>query len=210
MKYWYSWKYKNLTFLTLGLLVTFILYKQEAFHQFLLQLGGLGYIGAFIAGMLFVSIFTTSIGVLVLLILAEQLPFLPLGIVAGAGAITGDILIFKFVRDGLLAELKLFKDTLEDKVEDAIEEVEFIDEKVHSRKLKLLKKKLKLLLHTKYFGWFLPALGVAILTSPLPDEMGVGLIGISKLQTYQLFLMLLIVKPLSVFLVLAAALIVKP
>jgi len=190
----------------MGLLFTVALYTQPWFHQVLAQMGTLGYVGAFIAGLLFVSIFTVSTGVLILLVLAAQLPLIPLGLVGGLGAIVGDLIIFKFVRDGLMGELRLVKEN----IKDELEEIDFIDEHINNRKAKRLKKNIKALLHTKYFSWILPSLGVAILMSPLPDEMGVGLMGASKIRTYQLLLMLMIIKPLSVFLVISASTVIKP
>lgn len=206
MTRWHAWKYKNITFLIIGLLVTFLLYQQEAFHQFLKSFGTLGYLSAFLAGMMFVSIFTVTTGALILLVLAEQLPLIPLGLIAGGGAILGDFLIFKFVRDGLAGELALVKEN----IKDEIEEVDFIDESLHSKTARHLKKNFKALLHTQYFSWIMPAMGLAILTSPFPDEMGVGLMGISKIKPYHLLMILAIIKPVSVFLVITAATFIKP
>lgn len=206
MTQWHSWKYKNLTFLILGLLATLFLYQIEPFHQLLKQLGALGYIGAFIAGILFVSIFTVSTGVLILLILAEQLPLIPLGIIGGLGAIVGDLLIFKFVKDGLMGEIKL----VEENIKDELKSIEFIDDHINNRSAKRFRKHMLALLHTRYFSWILPATGVLILTSPLPDEMGVGLMGMSKIKTYQLLLLLFAIKPASVFLVILSSFVIKP
>lgn len=206
MARWSSWKYKNLTFLVLGVLITILLYSQEGFHDLLLNMGALGYLGAFLAGMLFVSIFTVTTGVLILLVLAEQLPLIPLGIIGGLGAVAGDLLIFKFVRDGLSRELKLVKEN----VQDELEEIDVIDNTLNNKSVRHFKKHFKALLHTRYFSWILPAMGVAILTSPLPDEMGVGLMGISKIKTYQLLILLAIIKPASIFLVISASAVIKP
>ena len=63
--------YKNLTVVGIGLILAISLSQVEAFHSFLLQLGGFGYIGAFIAGIFFVFTFTVATSALVLLILAE-------------------------------------------------------------------------------------------------------------------------------------------
>ena len=48
-------------------------FLSKGFHSFLLHLGNFGYIGAFIAGILFVSTFTVATSALVLLVLAETL-----------------------------------------------------------------------------------------------------------------------------------------
>ena len=66
-------KYKNIIILLLSIFFALILSRFEEFHSFLLNLGNFGYIGAFIAGMLFVSTFTVATGAVVLLVLAEKL-----------------------------------------------------------------------------------------------------------------------------------------
>jgi hypothetical protein len=63
---WEHYKYKNLTFFFISLVFAYFIFQFEAFHIFLLGLGELGYIGAFLAGILFVSTFTVSTAAVVL------------------------------------------------------------------------------------------------------------------------------------------------
>ena len=56
--------------------------------------------------MLFVSTFTAATGALVLLILAEKLSPLELGLIAGLGATITDFMIFHFIKDGLMGEIE--------------------------------------------------------------------------------------------------------
>ena len=106
MRSWKSYRYKNLTFLFLSLLLALYLFRNETFHSYLLHLGNLGYIGAFIGGVLFVSTFTVATATLILLVLAEGLNPIEIGVIAGAGAVVGDVLIFRFIKDGLTSEVK--------------------------------------------------------------------------------------------------------
>jgi hypothetical protein len=103
----HKWKYKNLTFLLLSLVLAFFVLRNEALHAFLLHLGNLGYVGAFFAGMLFVSTFTVATGAIILLVLAETLSPIEIGVIAGLGAVAGDFVIFRFVKDDLVGEIKL-------------------------------------------------------------------------------------------------------
>ncbi|MEK7559055.1 MAG: hypothetical protein AAB521_02010, partial [Patescibacteria group bacterium] len=73
MKSWHRLKYKNLTLLFFSIILAVFLSRLEGFHTLLLNLGSFGYIGAFIAGILFVSTFTVATGAVVLLVLAEKL-----------------------------------------------------------------------------------------------------------------------------------------
>ena len=180
------WKYKNLTAVFIGIVVAIILSQNETFHSFLLHLGNFGYIGAFIAGILFVSTFTVATSALVLLVLAETLSPIEIGLIAGLGAVVGDMLIFRLIKDNLTYE-----------IEDIYNHMD-------------RKKHLKKLFHSKYFNWMLPVIGSIIIASPLPDEIGVSLIGISKMNTFKFILISYILNSIGIFLIVSASVVVKP
>ena len=179
-------KYKNIVIVVISLVFAFVLSRVDAFHSLLLSLGGLGYIGAFIAGILFVSTFTVATGSLILLILAETLSPIELGLIAGLGAVVGDLLIFRFIKDGLAEEIELVYNK--------------IDGGPHLKKL----------LHSKYFNWMLPVMGAIIIASPLPDELGVNLMGLSKISTSRFILLSYFLNSLGIFLVVSASVFIKP
>lgn len=182
----HKWKYKNLTIVFFSIVLTIILYKSASFHSFLLHLGNLGYIGAFIAGIFFVWTFTAATGALILLILAETLLPIEIGLIAGLGAVVGDLLIFRLVKDNLAGE-----------VEDIYNHVDH-------------KKHLKKLFHSRYFNWMLPLLGAVIIASPLPDEVGVSLMGISKMSTVKFSILSYVLNSIGIFLIILASIIIKP
>lgn len=186
MSYWKSWRYKNLTVFFISLIVAFFLSANESFHTFLLGLGSFGYLSAFIAGILFVSTFTLATGAVILLVLAEQLSPIEIGIIAGFGAVIGDLTIFRFIKDNLIQELEIIYDHL--------------DGDHHFNKV----------LHSKYFSWTLPVIGAIIIASPLPDEIGVSLMGIAHMKTYQFLLISFILNAIGIFLVVSASVIIKP
>lgn len=181
----HHYKYKNLTLLTIGLAIAFFLYQFESFHTFLLSFGSWGYLGAFIAGFLFVSSFSAATGILILLVLAEKLLPLEIALLAGLGAVCGDLLIFRFVKD------------------DLIEEIRPVFERFGG-------KHVALLLHTKYFSWSLPLIGALIIASPLPDEVGVSLMGISKMSTVKFLTLSFVLNSLGILFVISASTVVKP
>lgn len=186
MAYFHRWKYQNLTFLLISIIVAFFVSRYEPLHSFLLSLGDFGYIGAFVAGILFVSTFTIATGAIILLVLAEQLSPIEIGIVAGVGAVFGDFVIFRFVKDSLAKEVQSIYD--------------HIDGKHHIRRV----------FHSKYFSWSVPVIGAIIIASPFPDEIGVSLMGISKMKTYKFLLISFILNAIGIFLIVSASKIVKP
>lgn len=185
MEYWKSFRYKNVTYLILSIFFALLLSRYEAFHSFLLNIGNLGYIGAFLAGALFVSTFTVSIGILILFILAEKLSPLEIGAIAGLGAVLGDFTIFRFVKDNLLEEITPIYNRLGGTHITAV-------------------------LHTKYFSWTLPLVGAIIIASPFPDEIGVSLMGIAKMKMYQFLLISFVLNSIGIFLVVSVGSIIKP
>ncbi len=169
-----------------SVVVAIILSRIELFHYLLLHLGSFGYLGAFIAGMFFVSTFTVATSALILLILAETLSPLEIGLIAGLGAVVGDMLIFRLVKDNLTNE-----------IEDIYNHV---DKKKHFKKL----------FHSKYFNWMLPVLGSIIIASPLPDELGVSLMGISKINPVKFIFLSYILNSIGIFLIVSASAFIKP
>ena len=178
-------KYTNLFLVLLSIIAAFTLSRAEVFHSFLFNLGNYGYVGAFIAGILFVSTFTVATGGLILLVLAETLSPVEIALIAGAGAVVGDILIFHIVKDNLSGELvDLYK--------------------------QFGGRHFTHLLHSKYFRWTLPVLGALIIASPLPDELGVSLMGISQMNTLKFIPISFFLNSLGIFLILSASVFIKP
>ena len=181
MKKWHRYHYKNLTYLWISIIIAILLFKNQSFHSFLLHLGNYGYIGAFIGGILFVSTFTVSIGTVILFNLAEYLNPFEIALIAGIGAVAGDMTIFQFVRiKGLVDEIKHFFHYFGS-------------------------DKLKHLIHTKYFGWTLPVIGAIIIASPLPDELGIGLMGIAHMKTWKFMIVSFLLNSLGIFIVVSSA-----
>jgi hypothetical protein len=172
-------------YLLLSIIFAVFLSFYEPFHTFLLHLGKLGYLGAFIAGVLFVSTFTVATGIIILLVLAESLSPVELGIIAGFGAVFGDYVIFRFIKDNLL------------------EEITPIYTKIGGTHLTAI-------LHTKYFSWTLPVIGAVIIATPFPDEIGVSLMGIAKMSTFKFMLVSFILNAVGIFFVVSAATVIKP
>lgn len=185
MKKWHRYHYKNLTYLGISIVIAVLLFNNQGFHSFLLHLGNYGYIGAFIGGIFFVSTFTVSIGTVILFNLVEYLNPFEIALIAGIGAVIGDVTIFQFVRTkGLIDEIKHFFHYFGS-------------------------DKLPYLLHTKYFSWTLPVIGAIIIASPLPDELGVGLMGISHMKTWKFMIVSFLLNSLGIFLVVSSAILFK-
>lgn len=169
----------NLIFIGIGIVVTVILAKTPAFTNLLLGLGQYSYVGAVVAGMLFVLTPTATTGALMLAILSKVLPLWALIVLSGVGAMIADIVMLQFVESDLL------------------EEIEDILNQVHGRKLIHI-------FHTKALRWTLPVLGAVIIASPLPDELGVGLMGITKISPWRFSVLSWVLNSAGIFTAMSA------
>ena len=119
---------------------------------------------SFIAGMFFTSVVTTAPAIAVLGELALEGNLLLVALAGGAGAVIGDYIIFAFVRD---------------RVGDDI--AYLLARTGTPRFFKLF--------HRRTFRWMLPFIGGLIIASPLPDELGLALLGIAKMRTSRFVLL---------------------
>ncbi|MBI5356786.1 hypothetical protein HZB78_04205 [Candidatus Collierbacteria bacterium] len=124
-------------------------------------------------------------GAIILFFLAETFTSWEIGLIAGLGAVAGDLTIFKFVKNGLAGEIK--------------DIYNHMDGRHHLRRL----------FHSKYFSWTLPVVGALIIAPPLPDELGVTLMGISRLNTIQFLITSFLLNSIGIFLIVSGAALFK-
>ena len=176
-----KWAYKNTTLLIASLVIFLVLAETPVVLLLLEHARSLGYVGAGIAGLLFVSTFTIAPGTALLFHLAEVLDPYQIALYAGVGAVIGDLFIFRFFKGSVFKELA-----------------------------PLLRKRggaqLKELTCSPHFAWFMPVLGALIIAFPLlPDELGIGLMGLSKIKEWQFVLLTYVLNVLGVLAVVLAA-----
>ena len=138
--------------------IAIILAKTGALQDLITSTQEVRFIGSFIAGIFFTSIFTTVPAIVTLGELAKINTVVPTALFGALGAVLGDLIIFKFIRDRLSEHL-----------------------------VELLKhdsswKRIKTLFRLRYFKWLTFFLGGIILASPFPDELAISLFGVSKIK----------------------------
>jgi len=180
-----QYRFKNIAILVISIILAIIILRSEVFHGYLLHLGKFEYVGAFVAGFFFVSTFTIVPTTIVLFILAETLPVWSIALIAGIGAMLGDLTIFQFFRNNNT------------------------DKEILSLFNKMGGKNILHLLHTKHLRWTMLFVGALIIISPLPDELGVSLMGISKLKTRYFLALSYILNTMGIYLLLSAAILIK-
>lgn len=164
---------KNLSIVFLSVLIAIILAKTDAFKDLLISIQGLKFIGSFIAGIFFISVFTVAPASVMLFKIAQTTPIWEVAILGGLGAVVGDFIIFRFIKNNFADEI-----------------------------INLLKKtkiqKIAGIIHLSAFRWLVPFIGALIIASPLPDELGLTMMGLSKVKTSTFVLISFILNSLGI------------
>lgn len=155
-------KYPKFFALILTFIVAYIIFKERNFLPFQDALLSLGYLGAFLSGIFFTYGFTAAPATAILLILAKEQNIFLAGFIAGFGALIGDLVIFKFIRYSFSDEIKKLS---KGKVSNY-----FSDKSPY-----LFKK------------YLIPILAGFIISSPLPDEIGISLLAASTTISIRVF-----------------------
>lgn len=137
-------------------------------------------IGTFLAGLLFTSLFTTPIAIAMFVSISPETNIVVMALLGAAGSVIGDLLLFGLIRH-----------TFRDDVEHLLS----------IRKL----HRIVAIFHRRMFRWVLPFVGALIIASPLPDELGIGLMGVSRMKASTLIAVSYVMNTIGIFLIGLAA-----
>jgi hypothetical protein len=116
------------------------------------------FLGSFVAGILFTSIFTTAPATVALGEIAQSGSVVAVAIIGGLGALIGDLIIFHFVRDRISQDFSYLV-----KISKSQKLVSFFKPRI--------------------FSWLISLVGALIVASPFPDEIGLAMMGLTKMKT---------------------------
>lgn len=134
---------------------------------------------ASLSGLFYTSFLTAPLSVILFLLLSGTTNIYLLAIFGGLGAVLGDLVIVKFFR-------VIFK------VFSFIKHINLF-------------KKLKNRLHQLHLDLVAYLLGMVIIASPFPDELGLALLSVSKLSYFKLAILAFILNSLGIFVILYIA-----
>lgn len=175
------WRYHNTILLATSLLLLFLFADSAIVETVLQRFGGHGYLGAFVAGVFFVSTFTVAPATVLLFHIAQEgFGLLGIALAAGAGSVLGDLLIFRFFKRHLFSEAAPLL-------------------------AQAKRTPLHALFHSPHFGWLTPLLGALIIASPLPDEIGIGFMGVTKITQWQFILLTYVLNASGIWAILSLA-----
>lgn len=149
---------RDLLFVGLSIIAAVIIGKLGVVNQFLTASEETSLFASFIAGIFFTSLFTIAPAGIVLATIAQTTPIYQVALFGAFGAMLGDFILFVFVRDVVAQDMM---------------------DLIKTSKIKRYFAIFKL----RMFHWIVPFTGALIIASPIPDEIGIAMMGFSKVKT---------------------------
>lgn len=149
---------QDIAIIVLSVLVAVLLVRMDVLASLLISTAEMRVLGAFIAGMFFTSIFTTAPAIAALAEISFLQGMFATALFGAMGSVVGDLIIFRFIRDRFSEHVS-----------------EIVTHQNVWRRFHLLFKR-------RFFRWITFFVGGFILASPLPDELGIAVLGFSKMR----------------------------
>ncbi len=166
--------------IALGIAIAIVLSKAGIIDMAVSNLRDYSIIASFVAGIFFTSTFTIAPASVAIIHLAQSIPLPILAFWGSLGAVCGDLILFFFIRDRFAVDLmNTFKSSTR-----------------------------KHFFHSFHFGflkWLSPIIGALIIASPLPDELGLSLLGFSKMKIAVLIPISLAMNYLGIYIIVGFA-----
>jgi len=169
----FEWKYHNLILLIISIIIAYYILKFKPISSFIDDLSYFGYVASLILGMLFAYALTAVPATAALYNLGQSLNPLIIAFIGAFGSVIADYLIFRFVRDKLMNEIKLLSEEI-NQLTKPVSNLVF-PEKVRV----IIWKKIS---RSRIWKTLVPIFAGFIIASPLPDELGVAIFGAVKYE----------------------------
>ncbi|KKW42843.1 MAG: hypothetical protein UY92_C0003G0049 [Candidatus Magasanikbacteria bacterium GW2011_GWA2_56_11] len=140
--------------------------------------GSFGYVTSFIAGLMFSSTFTAAPAAFLFVEFGSHLSPLSVALVGGLGAMAGDLIMYRFIKNNLLKELKTLGALL------------------FSTRSRVYLERIS---RHRVFLWTTPFIASLLIASPLPDELGVALFSLVNFQPKYLSLITFLLNAAGIF-----------
>ena len=167
---------RDMALVILSIFIAIILAKTGTLESLITSTKEMRFIGSFIAGIFFVSVFTAAPATVALGEIAQANSVIIVAILGGLGALVGDLIIFRFVKDRVFQHF------------DYLIRISRSERFFSVFKLKL-------------FRWIIPFVGALIIASPLPDEIGVTMLGLSKMKNSYFILLSFLLNSVGILII---------
>src|SRR3989344_2640952 len=134
-----------------------------------------------IAGMFFTSVLTTAPAIVSLGELGQHIAPWKVALFGGAGAVCGDIFLFRFLHSPLANYI----------IRAAVN---------------LRWRRLGAALERSFLWWIVPLIGALVIASPLPDELGLLMMGLSGMRLWSFVLLAYVMNVVGIYIIAITAL----
>lgn len=163
-----------------SVLLAWFLFYSEALTNLLAATDAGKIFESFVVGVFFTSAFTLAPASLFLAKLSQVISPWTVALFGALGAMCGDLILFLFIRDRLASDIRaLFP--------------------------KAMVRHVLRSFHFGFWKWLAPLLGAVIIASPLPDEFGISLLGLSRVRVAVLLPIAFIMNFLGILFITAVA-----
>lgn len=170
----------DIIIIAIGIAIAIVLAKIGVIDALITLVSDYKILAAFVAGIFFTSTFTIAPASIAIIRLANHMPTPTLAFWGALGAVCGDLILFFFIRDRFAVDLM------------AVVRPSKVKHFLHS-------------FHLGFLKWLAPIFGALIIASPLPDELGLSLLGMSKVRTAVLVPVSFVMNYLGVYLIVGFA-----
>ncbi len=162
-----------------GIVVAILLVKLGAIDTFLAATSGLAILTSFFGGMFFTSVLTIAPASVALAAASNALPSWIVALLGALGAAALDYVLFRF-----------FRYDIERDVEGLLKPA--------------LRRRILSLFHFGFLKWMIVFIGASIIASPLPDELGLVFLTISRVKHTYLFPILFVLHFVGILVLVTA------
>lgn len=151
---------RDLTVVAAGIVLAVLFLTTDVLVRIIDASRVIGWFGSFVAGLFFTSAFTTAPAIVALGGIAQQGSVFFTALFGALGAVIGDMVMYRFFSDDL---------------------------SVHINELLGYQKgyrRVRHLFRLKSMRWFTFMVGGLIIASPLPDELGVGILSLARFRIH--------------------------
>ena len=178
----YEWKHKNLIIIFITTAISVYAITTPEIANLIAGSGSFGYLGAFVAGFFFSTMFSAPLATVALLLLGKVHDPFTVALIAAIGTMMADYIIFKLVRKSIdnltaeIAELKLFIER---------------HNPIHLSPENLLFHRIKM--------YLVPIAAGLIIASPLPDESAIAMLGAANYDKKKLLVFAFVANFIGIF-----------
>ena len=139
---------------------TVLLIKTNIIADLLSRVRDFDFVASFVSGFFFSSGIVTPPAMVAIIESAKFVPMWEITVVGSIGAVCGDLLLFRFMHSRLLEY--------------------FLQMSLHPRVIRMARR-----VAAGPLWWLGPVLGAVVIASPLPDELGLIMMGMSTIRMVQ-------------------------